>query len=311
MPELSILIPARNEMFLACTIEDILENIEGDTEIITVLDGQWAEPPIADHPRVTLIYHSQSIGQRAATNEAARVSRAKFIMKADAHCSFDKGFDVKLMADCEPDWTITPQQRNLHVFDWQCKRCGHRIYQGPYPTGCKKCDNTTNFEMVIVWQPRNHTRNRFFRFDSNLHFQYWREYKRRPEGKPELADTMSLIGACWMMHRDRFLELGGLDEKHGSWGQMGTEVACKSQLSGGRLISSKATWFAHLFRTQPGFGFPYSNPGVRQAREYSNWLWKGGNWAGARRPLSWLLEKYWPIPGWTDEDLALQKKREC
>ena len=34
--DLSILIPARNEMFLRRTIEDILEHMEGDTEIIAV-----------------------------------------------------------------------------------------------------------------------------------------------------------------------------------------------------------------------------------------------------------------------------------
>ena len=39
MPELSLLIPARSEMFLSQTIENILENIEGDTEVIAVLDG--------------------------------------------------------------------------------------------------------------------------------------------------------------------------------------------------------------------------------------------------------------------------------
>ena len=44
--DLSILIPARNEMFLARTIEDILTNIEGNTEIIAILDGCWADPPI-------------------------------------------------------------------------------------------------------------------------------------------------------------------------------------------------------------------------------------------------------------------------
>ena len=40
--ELSILIPSRNEMFLAKTIEDLIENKRGKTEIIAVLDGQWA-----------------------------------------------------------------------------------------------------------------------------------------------------------------------------------------------------------------------------------------------------------------------------
>ncbi len=136
--DLSVLIPARNEEFLGLTIQNILENIQGDTEVIGVLDGVWAEPPIKDHPRVTLIHHSESIGQRAATNEAASLSTAKFIMKCDAHCVFDKGFDVKLMADCEYDWTIVPHMYNLHGFDWKCNACGEKWYQGPTPTECPK-----------------------------------------------------------------------------------------------------------------------------------------------------------------------------
>ncbi|GAG18954.1 unnamed protein product, partial [marine sediment metagenome] len=87
--DLSILIPARNEEFLANTVGDILDNIQGDTEVIVVCDGNWPDPPVPDDPRVTLVYHSESIGQRAATNEAARLSKAKFLMKCDAHCAFD------------------------------------------------------------------------------------------------------------------------------------------------------------------------------------------------------------------------------
>lgn len=307
MTDLSILIPARNEVFLAKTIQNILENIEGNTEIIVVCDGSWPDPSIEDHPKVNLIYHSQSIGQRAATNEAARVSTAKFIMKCDAHCAFAKGFDIILIADCERDWTMVPQMRNLHAFDWKCRECGHQTYQGPYPTECSKCDNTTDFAQVIIWKPRNHTRNNFMRFDSDLHFQYWREYKRRPEAKGDIVDTMSLLGACWLMHRDRYLELDGLDEAHGSWGQMGTEIACKSWLSGGRLVVNKKTWFAHMFRTQSGFSFPYPNPGIQQARDYSHWLWKEGNWEKAIYPLSWLVEKFAPVPGWEEKIAEVSK----
>ena len=46
------------------------------------------------------------------------------------------------------------------------------------------------------------------------------------------------------------------DEKHGSWGQYGTEWACKSWLSGGKLITTKKTWFGHMFRTGNFRGSP-------------------------------------------------------
>jgi glycosyltransferase involved in cell wall biosynthesis len=296
--ELSILIPARNEMFLGKTVENILENIEAETEIIVVCDGDWPDPAIEDNPRVHLIHHAISIGQRAATNEAAKLSRAEFILKCDAHCAFDKGFDKKLMEDCEYDWTITPRLYNLHAFDWGCKKCGNRVYQGPYPKKCDKCANTTDFERVMVWKPRFNRMSDFYRFDKDLHFQYWSHFKKRPEAQGDLVPTMSMLGACWMMHRKRYWELDGMDEAHGSWGQMGTEISCKTWLSGGKQFTNRKTWYSHLFRTQEGFGFPYPNPGIGKARNRSRKLWLENTWPKAKHPLSWLIEKFAPVPDW-------------
>ena len=174
--DMSILVPSRNEMFLKNTIEDILEHAEGDTEVIAVLDGEWADPGIEQHERVTVVYHPESRGQRAATNEAARISTAKFIMKADAHCSFDQGFDVKLMEEFEYDWTVVPRMYNLHAFDWKCNACENRTYQGPRPEKCEKCGKSEGFERVIVWEPRKNRRSDFARFDNTLRFRYWGAY---------------------------------------------------------------------------------------------------------------------------------------
>jgi len=297
--DLSILIPARNEMFLGNTIDNILQNIEGNTELIVVCDGNWPHEPIQDRDNVQIIYHSQPIGQRAATNEAAKLSRAKFVMKIDAHCAVDKGIDVKMIAECKYDWTMIPRMYNLHAFNWRCKKCGNETYQGPTRTKCDKCDNTTEFERVILWKEKRNPTSDFFKFDHDLHFQYWGDFKKRPEAQPDIAPTMSLLGACWMMHRERYWELDGMDEEHGSWGQMGTEIACKSWLSGGALMVNKKTWFSHMFRTQGGdFGFPYSNPGVNQARKRSKELWLEGKWPKAKYDLSWLINRFAPVPDW-------------
>jgi glycosyltransferase involved in cell wall biosynthesis len=314
MRDLSVLIPSRNEMFLKRTIDSVLENIGADTEVIAVLDGAWAEPVIPDHPRLTLVHHSVSIGQRAATNEAARISQAKYVMKLDAHCSVDKHFDVKMMADCEPDMTMVPRLYNLHAFDWKCNACGNRTYQGPTPTVCTVCKESRGFERVMEWKPRLNRKSDFMRFDKDLHFQYWRAFGKRPEAQPDIAPLMSSLGACWMMERKRYWELEGTDEATGSWGQMGTEVACKSWLSGGRQMVTKKTWYSHMFRTQGGdFGFPYEISGTAQekARKYSQWMWRGNNWKKAIHPLSWLVEKFWPIEGWDQSNLDALKAMEA
>ena len=293
--DLSVLIPARNEEFLNRTIEDILKRSRANTEVIAVLDGY--EDKVIEDPRVLTIHYPKSIGQRAATNQAAKLSNARYIMKCDAHCAFDKGFDIKLMADCEPDWTVIPAMYNLHGFDWKCHKCGKQTYQGPTP---EKCDcGGMSFEKVIIWKPRKKRLTKYWRFDKDMVFQYWGAYKKRPEAEGKIVDVMSSIGACWFMERKRFWELDGLDENHGSWGQMGTEIACKSWLSGGRHVVNKRTWFAHMFRTQKGFKFPYtlSDKQVKKARAYSNDLWKNNKWPKQKRELSWLIDKFHP-PGW-------------
>jgi hypothetical protein len=293
-------------MFLSKTIQNILENIEGDTEVICVLDGAWADPPVADDPRVTLVYHNQSIGQRAATNEACKLSKAKFVMKVDAHCAFDKGFDVKLMADMQDDWTVAPLMRNLHAFDWVCKKCGDRRYQGPTPTSCPKCDNKTEFERDVMWVAKPSPQSTSYCFDIEPHFQYFGEFKKRPEGQGDITESMSLQGSCFMVTRDKYWELNLCDESMGSWGSQGIEVACKTWLSGGRVMINHKTWYAHMFRTQGGdFGFPYPLGGnqVSSAKKKAKDLFFNNKWDKAIHPLSWLVEKFWPVPKWTQADL--------
>lgn len=302
MTDLSILIPARNEMFLSRTIEDIIQHIEADTEVIAVLDGAWADPPVYDHPRVTLIYHSQSIGQRAATNEAAKISKAKYLMKVDAHCAFDQGFDRKLLENMQPDWTVVPTMRNLHAFDWACPE-GHRRYQGPSGI-CEICGKETT--MDIVWKGKSSPQSNAYCFDSTPHFQYFKEFSYRPEGKGDLTETMSLQGSCFMASRDKYFDLKLCDETWGSWGSQGIEVAVKTWLSGGRVMVNHKTWYAHMFRTQGGdFGFPYPISGkqVEAAKLTAKETFFNNNWPKQIRPLSWLIKKFWPVPGWTEDDL--------
>lgn len=295
---LSVIIPARNEDWLGRTIDDILQNAEGDTEVIAVLDGYWPEPPIMDHPRLKIIHNTVPVGQRGAMNQGARLSESKFIMKCDGHCGFDKGFDVKLMADCEYDWTVIPRMYNLHAFDWECCNCGKRYDQTNQVPFCGDCKGI-EFKITEVWKIRENKRTDFARFDNTMHFQYWSRYERRPEAQGDIADVMSSVGACFFMHRERFFELEGLDEKHGIWGQFGTEIACKSWLSGGRQVVNKKTWFSHMFRVgKLKFPYPLTFEMQERAREYSRWLWLGNNWPLQKRPLQWIIEKFSPVPTW-------------
>lgn len=304
--DLSILIPARNEIFLVRTIEDILEKIEGKTEIIVVLDGEWSEPGIPDHERLTVVYNPVSVGQRAATNQAAKISKAKYVMKCDAHCSFDQGFDVKMMNEMHDNWTMVPLMRNLHAFDWVCSN-GHKRYQGPSGP-CEECGKETTKD--VVWLAKKSPQSVSYCFDSTPHFQYFGDYAKRPEGKGKITETMSLQGSCFMMTREKYWELNICDENFGSWGSQGIEVAVKTWLSGGQVMVNKKTWYAHMFRTQGGdFGFPYpiSGKDQKKAMKYARDLFFNNKWDKQIRPLSWLVERFWPVKGWTEEELQKLK----
>lgn len=309
MRDLSILIPARNEEFLVRTIQDILTNIRGNTEVIVVLDGYWPDPGIPQDERVTVLHYPESIGQRAATNRAAYISAAKYLMKVDAHCAFDEGFDVKLMEVMQSHWTLAPAMKNLHVFDWVCEE-GHRRYQGPSGP-CENCGKPTTKD--VVWRAKDSPFSTSYCFDSEPHFQYFRDYSKRPESQLDCPESMSLQGSCFMVTREKYWELELSDESWGSWGSQGIEVACKTWLSGGEVHVNKNTWYAHMFRTQGGdFGFPYHLPGsqVEHAKKTAREIFYKSKWPKQKHKLSWLVKKFWPVLGWTDMDLANLEKLE-
>lgn len=311
--DLSIIVPARNEMFLARTIKDILIHREANIEIIAVLDGQWTDPAIKDDSRVTLIYYPESIGQRAACNAGVGFAKSKYIMKVDGHCSFDQGFDRKMLEAIagHDDWTMVPIMKNLWAFSWKCYHCGWKKYQGPTPLKCDACGKTDKLRRKMMWIGKKSPQSTSYCFDPEPHFQYNEAWKHREpyitdKATTGLTETMSLQGSCFMMTKERYQALNVCDEAFGSWGSQGIEVAIKTWLSGGKVMVNHKTWYAHMFRTQGGdFGFPYKQSGrqVQGAKKLAKELFFKNQWPGAIHPLSWLVEKFWPVPGWKDEDL--------
>jgi len=98
----------------------------------------------------------------------------------------------------------------------------------------------------------------------------------------------------------------------GNWGGQGIEVACKIWLSGGEVLVAHSTWYAHLFRTRHDFTFPWPVSGRDQQRVKKNvkdLLW-GGKYDKAIYPVSKIVEQFWPVPGWSDEQLKQLKEYE-
>jgi len=194
-----------------------------------------------------------------------------------------------------------------------CYYCGWKKYQGPTPERCgnQSCGKTGRIRRKMMWKGKERPQSWSYCFDSSPHFQYFEEYKKRPEirearAKTGFTETMSLQGSCFMATREKYRELNLCDESFGSWGNQGIEVALKTWLSGGRVLVYHNTWYAHMFRTQGGdFGFPYEQRGreVQKTKQKTWQFFLDGKWDKQVHPVSWLVERFWPVKGWTQEAL--------
>lgn len=299
---ITVIIPAREEVYLQRTIENVLENAEGEIEIIAICDGYWPNPPVKDHKYVRVIHNTEPRGQRMVINDAAKIAQGDYIMKLDAHCAVGPSFNKILEDQIEYNWTVIPEMWNLDPETWKPK------HFGDYRTAVKMGKVNPYMFMAMV--------------DGHLRAQYYSGIKRRQmfiDKKDIMIDeTMCCMGPSFFMHRDRFWELGGCDENHGHWGQQGVEVACKAWLSGGKLMVNKNTWFAHWFRGshvhesgRRGFPYKMSQRQIDQARAYSDDLWLNDKWPlmAKGRNFKWLLDKFDP-PKWEKFNKEYRTERQ-
>jgi hypothetical protein len=290
-----------------------LEHTSEQSEILVGLDGYWPTTPIKDHPRVKIFHVTEAIGQRAMQNQLARLSKAEFVAKIDAHCAVDQDFDLKMFEFFKKvgkDVVAAPIMKNLHCFNLLCKN-GHRRYQSPSGP-CAECGEPTEKEIVWISKPRPESTS--YCFDATPHFQYNREYTRTKEyremkEKYGYTESMSLQGNFFMASRHNYWKYQLCDESLGNWGNQGIEVACAAWLSGLRVLICHDTWQSHLFRTQGGdFSFPWQAKDKDINNTKDAVVDKYWNMKHPRQihPVSWLVKKFNP-PGWTKEQVDALK----
>ena len=247
MPKLAILIPARNEKYLKRTLQDIFEHSTDDTEVIVGLDG-YTEDLTDINGRVTVFRTQEPIGQRAMTNELARLTTAEYVMKIDAHVSFSHGFDTAMLKDAGEDITLVPVLLNLRPFHWVCKQGHMQQHSNKQPEQCF-CGEK-EFTSVDSWKVVPKPICSSFYLDTNLIFNYC------PIQSTELVnETMAIQGSGWLVSRKKYWELDLSGEEFGSWGQQGAEVSLKTWLSGGTVLCTKRAYMGHWFRQSDEF--PY------------------------------------------------------
>lgn len=219
---LSIIIPSYKDPLLIKTIDSLLENSEGEIEIIAVLDGYWPSEVKSD-PRVRYLHLGKNRGMRGAINAGVLIARGEFLMRADEHQKFGKGYDRILTETLEDNWIVTPRRYCLDVKKWE----------------------------VMDIPPVDYMK---------LKIQNVREGVRKFAGVPwernrkEMIDeTMAMQGSCWVMKRSWWDKVIGelQTEGYGPHYQDSHEMVFKTWQAGGKLMVNKNTWHAHKHRKFP------------------------------------------------------------
>ncbi len=289
MAKVSIIIPSRNddihrvnsgETVLARMIKDIYEKCTGDFEVLVAFDG----PPyqdLPDFPNLRIFHLDKVKGLKHGVNLMANKAQGKYLFKMDSHCMVSEGIDEVLQADMEDNWVVTPRYYILNAEEW-------------------KFQNEKFYDYHFV--PCPFTDTRMFRFQAG---QQWLGKTLERLDVP-IDENMKLGGSSFFTSKDFFLnKLGGyredwIDESFGEE----LEMTFKTWLGpwDGKLMTNKKCWYAHMTKGRERYrGWRVSRNRVYRTYGEIADYWMKDSWEGAVHPLSWLIEKFWPVPRWEED----------
>jgi glycosyltransferase involved in cell wall biosynthesis len=273
----SIVIPARNERFGPRTVQDLLEKATGDIEIIYVADGYWPDPPVPADKRVHLIHFGKPHSMRPAINAGAALATGQYLMKIDAHCMVDPGFDEVLKADIEDNWIVIPRRVSLDPENWCHLKTGKKPVDAHY-----------------LSYPYDYNRP-----GHGLHGTVWLQRAQERLNVP-LDEEMSSQGSCWFMTRKHWDWLGPMEVgKYGNFVQEMQELGCKTWLGGGQMMVNKKTTYAHLHKGKIyGRGYYISSKELDMGIKFAANYWMYNDWPDRVYDMEWLIDRFWPVPGW-------------
>lgn len=273
---LTVVIPSKTEKFLQKTILDVLEKATGEIEILPILDGY--EPPeeeLVKDSRVRYIrLEAKPYSQkRHGINLAVSQAKGEYVMSLDAHCMMAKGFDTQLAKDHKRNWVQIPRRHRLDAEKWALQ-----------PQSDKR--PPIDYE-YIMWP---------LQFNPiALHGFKWDDRTIARE-KFLIDDTIQFQGSCWFMAKKWFEKMGFMQiEGYTGWGQEAEEISLTTWKNGGRVVTNKNTWYAHLHKGQ-AYGRMYHLSREENHRSYN---YSYNKWVTENKDFFIeLIEKFAPLPGW-------------
>jgi len=223
--KLSVIIPSYKDPYLHKTIDSILKNsVLGDElEIVAVLDGYWSKIPIKDDPRIRIVHLGANRGMRGAINAGVWVASGEYLMRADEHCMFAKGFDKEIIDNMEDNWIVVPKRFFLDPIKWE-------VMDMP----------PVEYEKLVIQGGKKFAGQR---------------WASRSKGREDIMidETMAMQGSCWFMKRSWWEKvIVELDTKnYGPLIQDSHEMVFKTWQAGGKMMINKNTFFAHKHRSFP------------------------------------------------------------
>ena len=285
---LSVIVPSYKDPILHKTVDSLLDNAQGEIEVIPVIDGYKLDTPLQKDKRLKPIHLKENLGMRKAINAGLKMASGDFVMKTDSHCLYGPGYDRILAEDCKDNWLVIPRRYPLHLAEWRISRAGYikDYHYLSYP----KVSTYGYGTFPIEWKERT--------------------YQRMNDPQYDIDDTMTFQGSCYFANRKYFMEHVGYlkDADYASFFDEPLEVGLTYWLGGGEVKVNKKTYYAHLFKNEKYYQSEDAAPRTyklnRQTRECHSRAakhWINNEEVGMKHPFSWLVEKFWPVPSWPEE----------
>lgn len=266
---LSIIIPSKTEKYFKRTIEEVLKKATGEIEVIACTDG-YEETDKVDGVRYIALPPSDSNQMKQAIMKAVEKANGEYILKLDAHCLLDKGFDEILIRCHQPNWVQIPRRLRLDAEKWEIQ----------------KDDRPPVDYQYYMWRDILKGEFHAYRWDS-------RTIERE---NILIDDVLDFQGSCYFMRKDYFQKLNLFDiETYGGFGQESTEITMKVLLDGGSIKVNKNTWYAHLHKGKKyGRMYRLNWDEVYESNKKSYKLFAKDH----RGQFIQLIKRFMPIPNW-------------
>jgi len=220
--KLSVIIPSYKDPYLVNTIQSVLDNFESDYEIIPVIDG-YECPELPKDTRIKPVILSRNVGMRGAINAGISYAEGEYLLRADEHVMFCRGYDRILLENAEDNQIITGIRKFLDPVEWKVMEEKGEIH----------------YEKLEII-------DKYPKFSSV-------EWKSRTKARKDIMidENMAIQGSCWMMKKSWWDKvIVKLDsEGYGTHYQDTTEMLFKTWKAGGSLMLNKNAWYAHKHRS--------------------------------------------------------------